>query len=168
MKRCICIIEAITDLVSGKVTAWLFFVLMSLVVIEVTGRYVFNRPLLIADEIGCYLIVATTFMGLAYTFKEKGHVRIDFIVDRLPAKIRNWLRVITLTIATAFVPLLLMGIYRLVEYSHNFGVRSGSVHRFPLQWPQMVMFIGALLLLFQFIPELVRAIGAVRTLEREP
>ncbi len=165
MKRIVHIIQVITNVGSGHFSAWLIFVLMCLVLVEVLTRYVIRSPLIIADEIGAYMLIAITFIGLAFTWKERGHVRIEIVVSRLPTKVRNWLRLTTLILATVFVLVLIYAGYDLVAYSGSHGVRSGSWLRIPLQWPQMVLVIGVVLLLFQLIVELVKAKEALGTPE---
>lgn len=76
--------NVLSDKVSGDVTAWIVFGALCLVLAEVVTRYFFNRPLGLADEFGGYALVAITFLGLAYTLKEKAHVRVTMVVDRLP------------------------------------------------------------------------------------
>ena len=59
---------------------------MVMLLVEVLTRYILRSPLSIAEEMGGYLLVSITFMGLAYTWKEKGHVRVTLIFSRLPEK----------------------------------------------------------------------------------
>lgn len=167
MKRVVHIIQIITNIGSGHLSAWLLFALMCLVLIEVVTRYVLRSPLIIADELGAYAVVAIAFMGLAFTWKERGHVRIEFVISKLPTKARNWLRLITLILATAFVLVLIYAGYNVVAYSVGHGVRSDSWLRTLLQWPQVVLVIGVVLLLFQLIVEIVKAKAALGAPEEQ-
>ena len=147
---------------SGLVAGWLGIILMGLVLVEVITRYILQSPLTIADEVGAYMLVAITFLGLAYTWKEKGHVRIEVVVTRLPLRLRKRLRIVTLIMATGFVPLLIWASCKLVIYSSDFGVRSSASLRTPLAWPQSVLIIGGLFILLQLIVDLAKAIKAVK------
>ena len=166
MKRIANIIETVSLMISGYFTGWLVFIFMFLVLAEVVSRYILRSPLILADEIGGYLVVAVTFIGLAYTGKAKGHIRIEVLVSRLPVKIRNWLRLFTLVMAVAFMPILTKAAYELITYSATRGTRgqlSGTWLAVPQQWPQTVMLIGVILLTFQLVVEIGRAIHTIRT-----
>ena len=157
-QKIINIIEYVSDVVSGYFQAVLIFLLMVMLLIEVLTRYVLNAPLSISEELGGYMLVAITFIGLAYTWKEKGHVRVLLLVSRLPEKIRQWLRLATLLLALAFCFPLIKACYDLLQDSLLFEARSGSWLRTRLVYPQTVLVIGATLLLFQLLAELVKKI----------
>ena len=163
MNRIVNIIGSVTDIASGYFTGLLISLLMLLVLVEVLSRYVAGSSLALADEYGSFGVVAITLIGLAYTWKEKGHTRIEFMVSKLPPRARNWLRLIIISIAIAFIPVLLMTSIELVAYSYTKGARTWSWLRTPLVWPQTALIVGYALLLIQAIAELTKAIVAVRT-----
>jgi TRAP-type C4-dicarboxylate transport system permease small subunit len=142
-------------------------VLMFMILIEVLTRYILQSPLSVAEEYGGYMLVAITFLGLGYTWKERGHVRVEWVINALSLKVQSWLRLITLIMATAFALIMIKASYDLVSYSYLFGTRSGSWLRTPLIWPQIVLILGAVLLFIQLIAELIRAVGNLKKTERE-
>jgi len=146
---------------------WLLMVLMFMILVEVLTRYILQSPLSIAEEYGGYMLVAITFVGLGYTWKERGHVRVEWVINALSLKVQSWLRLITLIMATAFALIMIKASYDLVSYSYLFGTRSGSWLRTPLIWPQIVLIIGAVLLFIQLIAELIRAVGNLKKAGRE-
>ncbi len=106
-----------------------------------------------------------TVMALGYTWKEGGHVRVTFVVDRLPKKIKNWLRFATVVLATVVSLLMIKAGYDMVWNSNFFGVKSGTWLRTPLKWPQMVLIVGPVLLFVQMIAEVIKAIRIALDLE---
>ncbi|MBE0556342.1 MAG: TRAP transporter small permease subunit, partial [Proteobacteria bacterium] len=76
MKRIGIIVDRIAYL-GGWFGGWLVPLMMMLVVVDVFMRYVMNRPLMVSDEFSAYMLVALSFLGLAYTWREKGHVRVE-------------------------------------------------------------------------------------------
>jgi len=150
-------IEKVTDVLSGHLQAGIIFFLMIMLLVEVLTRYVLRSPLSIADEMGGYLLVSITFMGLAYTWKEKGHVRVSLLINRLPDKFANLLRFIMLILATAFTLPLIKACYDLISDSLLFESRSGSWLRTPLAYPQTILLIGAILLFLQLVAEIIKA-----------
>ncbi len=154
------IIEKVTDVLSGYLQAGIIFFLMVLLLVEVLTRYILRSPLSIADEMGGYLLVSITFMGLAYTWKEKGHVRVSLLISRLPDKFAHLLRFITLILATVFTIPLIKACYDLISDSLLFESRSGSWLRTPLAYPQTILLIGAILLFLQLVAEIIKATTA--------
>ena len=155
------VIEKVTDILSGYLQAGIIFFLMVMLLAEVLTRYILRSPLSIADEMGGYLLVAITFMGLAYTWKEKGHVRVSLLISRLPDKFAQQLRFITLILATVFTLPLIKACYDLISDSLLFESRSGSWLRTPLAYPQTVMLIGAIMLFLQLVAEIIKATTAM-------
>lgn len=166
MKRVFSIIEGVSDIASGHFAGWLVFGLMCMVLVEVFSRYVLGSAIGL-DEIGGYLFVAITLIGLAYTWKEKGHTRIEFVVNMFSPKLRNRVRLATLILATAFIPVLLWGSIDVVMYSYTTGSRSQTWLRIPWIYPQTALVIGFSILLLQMIVELIRTIATARTGEGE-
>lgn len=157
MKRIGQILEKMTDLISGHLQGWLLCLLMVLILVEVATRYVLQNPLSVAEEYGGYILVAIVFIGLAYTWKERSHVRVTLLTDRLPLKAQLALRLITVLIAAVLAGFMVVASWQLVDESLMFGDRSGSWLRTPLAWPQMVLILGSALLLLQLIVEVFKA-----------
>ena len=81
--------------VSGVLAAIVLFIMTLVVGYEVLMRYVFVRPTIWAFELSMFLLAITTFIGLTYTLKEEGHIRVDVLVQRLPERRRYLLHIIT-------------------------------------------------------------------------
>lgn len=154
-ERFVCVIGAISA-ASGEVCAWLVVIMMVLVFYEAFMRYVFNRAPMIADEVSAYMLVAICFVGLAYTWKERGHIRINALTTRLPAKAAYRLRSITLVVAFACVVTLTKFSYDLIISTRNIGIRSGSWLEVPMEWPRGLLFVGFLLLSLHLIAEFIK------------
>ena len=68
--------------------AAIFFIMM-LTTIDAVGRYVFRLPIKGAYEIiQDYLMVIAVFFGICYAFRGGGLISVDFLVDRMPRKIK--------------------------------------------------------------------------------
>ena len=167
MNRIFRVIERISDILGGYIPAGIVVVLMVMVLTEVLTRYVLRYPLIIADEMGAYMLVFITFMGLAYTWKTKGHVRIEFVISRLSFKTRKWLRIITLGTALAFSPIMVKACYDLIDYSSKFHQRSGTWLMTPLVYPQMALLVGSILLFLQVLVDFVRTVKNFKILGEE-
>jgi TRAP-type C4-dicarboxylate transport system permease small subunit len=60
------------------------FGMMVLTTIDAGGRYLFNRPILVAFELSTnYLMVAAVFLALPHAYRQGANIRVTFFVDRL-------------------------------------------------------------------------------------
>ena len=167
MRLLVRIIETVSEIFSGHVQAWLTMALMILVMVDVISRYVMQNPLAISDEYGGFCLVAITCIGLAYAWKTRSHVRVEFIIKKLPVHMRQWLRLFTLFLAIVFTGFMVYGAVKLVSISLMFGTRSTSWLRTPVAWPQMTIVIGAILMFLQLIVEIIKQITKLSAREEE-
>lgn len=162
MKKLGRIIENLADLL-GHLSGWLVFLMMALVVFEVFMRYVLKRPPMVADEFAGYLLVAISYLGIAYAFKDNAHVRITFVIDRLSPRLSNWFRLITLIMALFFTILLSKMSYNYLLFSSKLNMRSSTWIRFPLIWPQITLMIGFIILSLFLIVRIVKMIKDIKS-----
>ena len=92
------VITRIAD-IGGHIAGWLVVLMMLLVVYEKFMRYVLHRQTMVADELSGYMLVAVAYIGTAYTWKAKGHIRITTVLERVSVRVGNWLRLIALLLA---------------------------------------------------------------------
>jgi TRAP-type C4-dicarboxylate transport system permease small subunit len=151
------VVEGLSKL-AGYFSGWLVPLMIALILVEVFMRYVLRQPPLIADEFSAYMLVAMSYLGAAYTFRERGHVRITALVSRLPSKISNWLRVITLVMGLGFSVALTKSSYDFMEVSYRFKMASATQLNFPLQGPQMTVGIGFAILSLLLAVETIKMI----------
>ena len=65
------------------------FLMMCLTSADAFSRYLLNRPILGAYEITeKYLMVATVFLGMSYAYRGGGFIRVTFLTDRLPRRLK--------------------------------------------------------------------------------
>ncbi|MBI5966939.1 MAG: TRAP transporter small permease [Deltaproteobacteria bacterium] len=159
------IIERVAD-ISGYFSGWLVPLMMILIAVEVFMRYVLHQPLMVADEFSAYMLVALSYLGLAYTWKQGGHVRISLLVSRLPSKISSRIRLIALILILIFMIELDRAGYKMIVYALKINLRSQTFFTFPLFWPQLTVFIGFILLTLLLFVEIARAILKIRAGER--
>jgi TRAP-type C4-dicarboxylate transport system permease small subunit len=165
MNRIGVIVDKIAYL-GGWLGGWLVPLMMMLVVVDVFFRYIMNRPLMVSDEFGAYMLVALSFLGLAYTWREKGHVRVEVLVSRLPNGIYGWVRLLGLILTLIFMIGMDLAAYKMIAYALEINLRSSTWLMFPLFWPQLTVFIGFVLLTLLIIVDIVRAAIKVRAGER--
>ena len=161
MRRLVRVIESIAN-IGGYFSGWLVPLMMVLVLVEVFMRYVLNQPLMLADEFSAYLLVALTFLGAAYTWKERGHVRITVLISRLPQKVSSWVRLTALILSLVFIIMLVQAGYHFTAFSFRFNIYSATWLHTPQHAPRLTLLIGFILLALMLIVETAKAIVNLR------
>jgi TRAP-type C4-dicarboxylate transport system permease small subunit len=155
MKLVIRLIDLLSML-GGVGAAVSVFMLCLLIMVSVIARYVFNSPFLYVDEIASYLMVSLVFLGLAYTLKEGGHIRVEMIVDRLSYKTRSVLGIMTGVIALLWAFFVLIGVTNIWLRYFNGRVRGYGTLQAPLWMPALPLVIGGAFLLLQVLAEIFK------------
>ena len=162
MKKAGIIIEKISNFF-GYVSGWLVPCMMVLVAVEVFMRYVLHNPAMVADEFSAYMLVGLSYLGLAYTWRNGGHVRITLLVSRLPVKAASWIRLFMLILIFIFMIGITHAGWKMIIYARQIDLRSDTWLTFPLFWPQLTVFIGFLLLTLTLPLEIAKVIIKIRT-----
>ncbi len=150
----------------GYYSGWLVPLMMMLVVVEVFMRYVLRQPLMVADEFSAYMLVALSYLGMAYTWRQGGHVRVTVLVNRLPYRASSWIRFLGLILVLIFMIELDRVGYKMIVYALHINLRSSTWLMVPLFWPQLTVFIGFVLLTLLIAVDIVRTFIKIRTGER--
>jgi TRAP-type mannitol/chloroaromatic compound transport system permease small subunit len=153
------LIERISGL-SGGMTAWLLAPLVAATVYDVAARYLFNAPTTWAYEVGYMMMGAHALLGMAYTLREGGHVRIDAFAQRFSQTAKA---IVDLVGYVVFVlPCLVWITWSLWGYwmtSFASGEGSGQSAWNPVIWPfKLVFFIAFVLLVLQIVAEVIKAL----------
>jgi len=67
--------------------AWIagiiLLLLMTLMFVDVFGRYLFNKPVLGGVDLGEIMLVTLAFLGVSYSQVKRGHVRVEVIISKI-------------------------------------------------------------------------------------
>jgi TRAP-type C4-dicarboxylate transport system permease small subunit len=113
---------------------------------DVAARFLAGAGTKWTLEFTGYILVLVVFFGLAYTLRERSHIRILFLVDRLPKKVQIWLEVVTSFIFLGFTAFLCYLTWNATLTSIGFGTTSRTGVD-VLVWPyQLFMPLGLALI----------------------
>ncbi len=73
----------------------------------VTARYVFHRPIIWSDELASILFLWLAMLGAAVALQRGSHMRLSYLVDRLPPAHRGVAEVLNVAVPLLFVVLVL-------------------------------------------------------------
>lgn len=155
MRRLAALLDWLSD-AGGALAGAATLGLTVMVAAGVAARRVFNAPFLFVEEVSGYAVLAIVFLGLAYTMKTGGHVRVEVVMERVRGRARTTLEGACLLLAAAFaVVLLAAAVYQVREF-YTQRVLSFAYLQTPLWIPGSLMVVGGVLLVLQCLARLLR------------
>jgi TRAP-type mannitol/chloroaromatic compound transport system permease small subunit len=144
---------------SGEAVAWLLVPLVAATAYDVAARYIFNAPTQWAYELG-YMVMGThALVGMAYTLREGGHIRVDAFTQRFSQTAKALVDLLGFAIV---LPCLCWVAFALWDYwlaAYRTGELSGQSAWNPVIWPfRLVFFIAFVLLILQIAAEMIKAV----------
>ena len=137
--------------------AFFLFAMMCLTIVDVTGRKLFNKPVLGAFELTEYMILILIFSFLGYTQSKKSHISVDLFMMFFPEKLKVFIEIFNHLACLLIMALIVwMGFekaYEMVgtgESSPNLGLPT-----YPFVF---FLVLGCAVMCIEFIRDLVRII----------
>ena len=131
----------------------LIFIIVPIMLIEVTMRYVFNMPTVWGMELATLLFGPYFLLGGPYVLHLRGHVSMDLLYQRLSTQTRRTVDLVNLPIIMAFCMILLWYTVPVTVDSFMYGETSFSAWNPPIWWTKMAVPISLFLLLAQALAE---------------
>lgn len=153
----------------GGTIAWIWLVLVAVVVINVFSRFVLRQGHVQLEELSWHLYALGFLLGLSYAFQQDAHVRVDLFFERFSLKTRAVIDLTWLTLL--LIPFLVILILDLLPYAYTAysiprapapaelgwletfrhwldqGERSQAPSGLPARWILKFVLLGAFLLL---------------------
>ncbi len=139
------------------VLAGVFLVTIAVLVTAQIVARLFGEILPSADQFAGFCLAATSFLGLAYAFRQGSHIRVTLFVRHLRGAWRRLSLILALAIALAVTAVFAW--HTVIMVTQNWArdeVTSGLVP-LPLWLPQIGMGLGVLLFAIAIAEDLVRA-----------
>lgn len=112
-----------------------------------------------ATEAAGLCLAASTFFGLAHTFRRGAHVRINLLIDRLPDRFRHKVEILNCLLGAVVISFLAWHVSELALQSYQFNDVSPGLLAVPFWIPQAGVAIGIIVLAIAFIDELFWLLG---------
>ncbi len=144
------------------ISAAAVMVLAVLVVIEVLLRQFFNTSTLVSTEMSGYLLVVNVFLGLAWTFRTDGFIRVDLLYGKFSKRTRQLADLVIAIVSLIVMIVVTFYLWSFALDNLETGNTSVFITRTPLWIPQISMPIGATMLLIAMAAEIARAAAALR------
>jgi TRAP-type C4-dicarboxylate transport system permease small subunit len=111
-----------------------------------------------ADEFAGFCLAATSFLGLAHSFRSGSHIRVTLFVQALGSIGSRLMLIFALAVAAAVSGLLAYHTIAMVIQNATRGEVTSGLVPVPLWFPQMGMAIGISLFAVAIVEDLVSAI----------
>jgi TRAP-type mannitol/chloroaromatic compound transport system permease small subunit len=142
-----------------RALSWIWLVLIAVVVINVTMRYLFGEGRIEFEEIQWHLFAAGFLIGIATCMDSDDHVRVDVFHDHMSLRRQAWIEVYGLLLLfLPFVVAMLVFSMPFVGYSFAIAEISDSPGGLPFRW---VLPLSMALLLLAGISRLSRAMNCL-------
>ncbi|MEB3418250.1 TRAP transporter small permease [Salipiger marinus] len=130
---------ALRRVVSGVVIL-LFSVMMTAVLVQVAGRYVFNYSIAQAAEIATFSQIWLVLLGAGVAVARGQHVAIDMLPARLPLPMARVALVAIALVTVAFLAVLAWGSQPLLRMGE---FQTSPALRIPMKWIYLCLPMGA-------------------------
>jgi TRAP-type mannitol/chloroaromatic compound transport system permease small subunit len=142
----------------GRLTGWIWLLLLLTIVSNVTLRYVFGEGYVQLEELQWHLYATGFLLGLFYAYQADTHIRVDLLLERWSPRTRAWLELYgTLLLLFPFLALVLVHSLPFVKSSFVLGEVSQAPGGLPMRWLIKSMLpLGFTLLLLAALSRLSR------------
>ena len=127
---------------SGYIAA-VFLILVATFILTGIASRIFGFYIRGLAEYSGYSMAASSFLALAYTFGEKGHIRITLFLEKSKEKIRRLFELWSLFVASFFSGFLSYYFIKMLIVSIQFGERSEGADEIFIWIPQLSVAIGS-------------------------
>ena len=120
---------------AGQWVSWVWLVLLAVVVLNVTLRYVFGAGRIEFEELQWHLYAVGFLAGLSWCVEADAHVRVDFLRERMRPRLQAWIELYgILLLQLPFVALVANFALPFVADSLGRGEISPSPGGLPMRW----------------------------------
>lgn len=110
------------------------------------------------SDIVAYASAGLTFLGLAYTFRTGGLLRVELVLNRLPAKWRHAAEIGCLLVAVAVLGTATAAAVQMVITSRDLG-EAALFLPFPIWIAQVPLVLGLAILTLAFVEALIEQLA---------
>ncbi len=161
MKKLIKVLDGLSG--AGGWLAGIFMAIALLLVIgEIVTRSFFSGTLYVTDEYSGYLMAMLTFTGLAYTLRERGHIRMMFLPHVIKGRAHIIFNMVCFLVGFLFCAALTMYTWEFFWDSVISESRSMQISETYLAIPEAFLPLGSLLMTLQFLAEFLKGLLALR------
>lgn len=155
----------------GRIACFSLLALMSIQMLEVIMRYVFNHPTIWAWDVNSQIFSASAMLAGAYALLHDVHVRLDIFYRNFSRRRKMLIDVITFPLVLVALVFVIYQGWEMVKWSYESNEHAHSYFR-PIMWPVKTFLpLSAALLFLQGLSKwgrtLTELLGGVRPDKKE-
>ena len=127
---------------SGYIAATFLILVAAFILTGIASR-IFGFYIRGLAEYSGYCMAASSFLALAYTFGEKGHIRITLFLEKANQNIKRLLELWCLAVASFFSSFLSYYFIKMLIVSFKFKERSEGADEIYIWIPQVAVALGS-------------------------
>lgn len=146
----------------GAVSALLILAALAVTLYSIFMRYVLNAPLLWADEVTGWALVAMVMLGAAEAYRRGDHIAIDLLSSRATGRWRGAIAFVSDIGVLAFACIVGYSTWEAISFARDFGVYTSGhivIETWILQSPILV---GSALLGLMAVIRLAERLAGLR------
>ncbi|HAQ40569.1 MAG TPA: TRAP transporter small permease [Clostridiales bacterium] len=134
----------------------MYSVMVLVIFLQVIMRYCFNNSLSWSEELGKFLFVWLSWIGISIGAKRGEHIKITLFTDKLPAKAAH--------VANIISEMILIGICAVtVYYGWSLVISQSGVHyagiKISMAWGYLSVVIGCALMIIRSLISIADSVG---------
>jgi TRAP-type C4-dicarboxylate transport system permease small subunit len=143
------------DFLVVEISGWTVLVLTLLISVDVLLRYILGRAIPGGMEITQALLVFMVYLVLGSVEERKDHIRIDFVIDRMPIKVRRYGEFILYAITLVFLVMLFVSSWEAFVVSYQDREYYGGSIQVPIYPSRAAIVVGAALTIVALLKTMV-------------
>ena len=139
----------------------LFLALTCVLVLMISSRNFsfITLDVLWTDEISRYLFVYIVFLGSGLAMMKGKHIRVEFVLDKLPPKVRKYVELFNEVLTAAFCVVMISGGYTLVKNSSKQAVSTlRKYFVMPMSWWNYAILVSGIVMLLAVIVKIYKMV----------
>jgi len=132
--------------VAGAISAAMILIMVVVTIYAIVMRYIFNKPLLWADEVTGWSLVAIVMLGAAEAYRRGDHIAIDILSHRLSGRAAMAMELIGHLAVLGFAVVVGWSTWDAIEFARAFGSYTAGHIEIETWYLQVPILVGAVLL----------------------
>ena len=129
------------------------------ILLEIVLRSVFNTSTYVLDEFVGYGVAASTFLGLGYTLKDGGLIRVSLVLARIRNRaMRQLVELLCIVACFSLFALIWTNFWNSIVRNWTRGAVSETVAEVPMWIPEGLLLLGLTIFLLQLLAYAIRVV----------
>ena len=148
----------ISGTLAGIGVAMIFFITVA----EIITRKILGQSLLWSTEVQLFTIASVSFVGIAYTLREEGHVRMTLIYSRMSPQTQRVMDFIVTLFALLWTGFFFYASYLRMTRALSNDESTAGIIDIPFWMGMLWMVVGSILLAMVLLSRLIKVMAAER------